>query len=73
MSNRQSKSLIEPVYNETSYQVSGLMQGGATMQIRQLDGGATKLISGIPQFEQVEYKVAAKAVYQSQDLLVLNL
>jgi hypothetical protein len=37
-----------------------------------LNGGATKLISGVPQYEEVDFKVLVKAVYQSSDLLVLN-
>lgn len=49
------------------------MAGGATMQIQNLQGGATKLISGIPQFEQIDFKIAAKAVFQSSDLLILKL
>ena len=46
--------------------------GGATMQIKQLQGGLTKLISGQPQFEIIDSKLSAKAVYQSSDLIVMN-
>ena len=53
------------------YQIGGMVSG-ATMQIRQLQGGATKLISGIPQFEQIDFKVSAKAVYMSSDILILH-
>lgn len=40
----------------------------------QMEGAsATKLISGLPQFESHDYKVAVKAIYQTNELLVLNL
>lgn len=40
----------------------------------QMEGaGATKLISGLPQFESHDFKVAVKAIYQTNELLVLNL
>lgn len=36
---------------------------GATLQIRKLQNNVTKLISGIPQFEQIDFKIAGKAIY----------
>ncbi|CDW79880.1 kelch motif family protein [Stylonychia lemnae] len=45
---------------------------GATLQIRKLQNNVTKLICGIPQFEQIDYRILAKAVFQSNELLVLD-
>lgn len=51
-----------------------MIQSAATMQIMQMEAaGATKLISGLPQFESHDFKVAVKAIYQTNELLVLNL
>jgi|LauGreDrversion4_2_1035121.scaffolds.fasta_scaffold501846_2 hypothetical protein len=51
-----------------------MIQSGSTMQIMQMEGeSATKLISGLPQFEAHDFKVAVKAIYQTSDLLVVNL
>lgn len=52
------------------------MAGGevsaVTARIRQLQNGVTKLIQGRPEFEVPDYKLIAKAVQQSDSLILIE-
>jgi len=43
-----------------------------TVKIRELQNGVTKLISGRPQFNTPEFNIIAKAVFQSDTLILIN-
>ena len=43
-----------------------------TVRIRELQNGVTKLISGRPEFKATDFNLIAKAIYQTDSLLIID-
>ena len=43
-----------------------------TVRVRELQNGVTKLISGRPDFDVIDFAFAAKAIYQSDALILID-